>query len=102
SRAGAGSSVARTVQRTPASAASRTAPAERAPGPEKRGALALLDRTIARLLPAVPRPIVARISSRYIAGSKLADACRVIRRLNDDGKLATVDVLGEAVSSEAE
>jgi proline dehydrogenase len=57
--------------------------------------VALLDRAIVRVLPVVPRPVVRRLSERYIAGSELADACRVVRRLNDEGKLATIDVLGE-------
>jgi proline dehydrogenase len=61
--------------------------------------VALLDRAIVRLLPAVPRPVVQRLSSRYIAGPSLDDAVRVVRRLNAKGKLATVDVLGEEVSS---
>jgi proline dehydrogenase len=60
--------------------------------------LALLDRAIVRLLPAVPKPIVHRLSARYIAGPELADACRVIAEENRQGKLATVDVLGEAVA----
>ncbi len=55
----------------------------------------LLDRAIVRVLPAVPRPVVRRLSERYIAGSELADACRVVSRLNDQGKMATIDVLGE-------
>jgi len=59
----------------------------------------LLDRAIVRLLPAVPRPVVQRLSSRYIAGPSLDDAVRVVRRLNAKGKLATVDVLGEEVTS---
>ncbi len=57
--------------------------------------MALLDRAIVRVLPAVPRPVVKRLSGRYIAGPELADACRVVRRLNEQGKLATIDVLGE-------
>jgi proline dehydrogenase len=57
--------------------------------------VALLDRAIVRVLPAVPRPLVRRLSERYIAGSDLTDACRVVSRLNDQGKLATIDVLGE-------
>jgi proline dehydrogenase len=59
--------------------------------------LALLDRAIVKLLPAVPKPLVQRISSRYIAGPELRDATRVVRELNTRGKLATVDVLGEEV-----
>jgi proline dehydrogenase len=58
----------------------------------------LLDRAIVKLLPAVPRPVVQRLSSRYIAGPTLGDALRVVRRLNAKGKIATVDVLGEEVA----
>ncbi|HVU77755.1 MAG TPA: proline dehydrogenase family protein [Gaiellaceae bacterium] len=61
--------------------------------------MALLDRAIVRLLPAVPRPLVQRLSSPYIAGPTLEDAVRVVRRLNAKGKLATVDVLGEEVAT---
>jgi proline dehydrogenase len=61
--------------------------------------VALLDRAIVQLLPAVPRPLVERLSSRYIAGSTLDDALRVVERLNAEGKLATIDVLGEEVAS---
>jgi proline dehydrogenase len=44
--------------------------------------VALLDRAIVRLLPAVPKPVVRRLSSRYIAGPSVDDAVRVVRRLN--------------------
>jgi proline dehydrogenase len=64
--------------------------------------VALLDRALVRLLPAVPKPVVQRLSSRYIAGSTLEDALRVVRALNDEGKLATIDVLGEEISSHDE
>ena len=57
------------------------------------------DRTIVRILPAVPRPVVRRLSARYIAGSTIDDAVRVVRELNESGKLATVDVLGEEITS---
>lgn len=59
--------------------------------------MALLDRAIVRFLPAVPKPVVQKLSSHYIAGSELADACRVVRELNDDRRLATIDVLGEEI-----
>jgi len=57
----------------------------------------VLDRTIVRVLPVIPRSVVQRLSSRYIAGATLDDARRVIAALNEEGKLATVDVLGEEV-----
>jgi proline dehydrogenase len=55
----------------------------------------LFDRAIVRLLPAIPKPIVRKISDRYIAGPTLEDACRVVSKLNAAGKMATIDVLGE-------
>jgi proline dehydrogenase len=64
--------------------------------------VALLDRAIARLLPAVPKPLVQRISERYIAGTDVADACRVVKRLNEAGKMATIDVLGEEIRTREE
>ena len=64
--------------------------------------MALFDRAVVRLLPAVPRPVVQRLSQRYIAGSTLADACRVVAALNAQGKLATIDVLGEEIRSPEE
>src|SRR5712691_2955023 len=62
-------------------------------------AVSLLDRAIVRLLPAVPKPVVRRLSFRYIAGPSLDDAIRVVERLNGKGKLATVDVLGEEITT---
>jgi proline dehydrogenase len=64
--------------------------------------VALFDKTITRALPAIPRSVVRRLAAPYIAGSTLDDAMRVVRRLNAEGKLATIDVLGEEVASEAE
>jgi proline dehydrogenase len=58
----------------------------------------ILDRAIVRALPAVPRQVVRRLSSRYIAGTTLAEACEVVRELNAQGKEATLDVLGEEVT----
>jgi proline dehydrogenase len=62
----------------------------------------VFDRAIARLLPVVPKPVVRRISGRYIAGTELEDACRVVERLNEARKMATVDVLGEEITSAEE
>jgi proline dehydrogenase len=61
--------------------------------------VAIHDRALVRLLPAVPKPIVRRLSERYIAGPALADAVAVVRRLNAGGKSATIDVLGEEIRS---
>jgi proline dehydrogenase len=58
----------------------------------------ILDRALVRLLPAVPKPVVQLFSSRYIAGSTLDEAVGVVRRLNGEGMLATIDVLGEEIT----
>jgi proline dehydrogenase len=60
--------------------------------------LSLVDSAIVRLLPAVPKQVVRRISEHYIAGEELDDALRVVLELNAEGKLATLDVLGEEVT----
>ena len=64
--------------------------------------MAIFDRAIVRLLPAVPRPVVQKLSERYIAGPELKDAREVVRRINAEGKLATIDVLGEEITTEEE
>jgi proline dehydrogenase len=58
----------------------------------------VLDSAIVRVLPAVPRRVVRRLSSRYIAGPTLGDARRAVAELAAAGKLATVDVLGEEIA----
>ena len=63
--------------------------------------MALLDRAIARVLPAVPKPVVRRLAAPYIAGPSLEDAVGVVRRLNGEDKLATIDVLGEEITNAA-
>jgi proline dehydrogenase len=64
--------------------------------------LAIFDRAIVRILPAVPRPVVQKLSERYIAGPELKDARETVRRLNAQAKLATIDVLGEEIRNEEE
>jgi len=60
--------------------------------------MSAFNRLLVTTLPLVPKPIVGRVASRYVAGETLEDAVRVIRKLNQEGAMATVDVLGEEVS----
>ncbi len=60
--------------------------------------MSVFNRLLVTTLPLVPKPIVGRVASRYVAGETLEDAVRVIRTLNQEGAMATVDVLGEEVS----
>jgi proline dehydrogenase len=60
--------------------------------------MGLFDRALVSTLPLVPRAAVGRVASRYVAGETIADAVTTVRRLNERGAMATVDVLGEEVS----
>jgi proline dehydrogenase len=61
--------------------------------------VSIVDRVLVRALPAVPRTLVKRFAERYIAGPDLEDACRVVEDLNARGRMATIDVLGEEIST---
>ena len=61
-----------------------------------------MDKAIANSVPAIPRPIVKRISSRYIAGDTLDEALSTVRDLNEQGCVATIDLLGESTESKAD
>ncbi len=50
----------------------------------------------------IPRPVVKKISARYIAGDTLDEAVKTVRALNKEGCLATIDLLGESTASEAD
>ena len=61
--------------------------------------MTLLDRALATALPVVPKPVVRRLAAPYIAGPELEDAVACTRQLNAEGKAATIDVLGEEITS---
>jgi proline dehydrogenase len=44
--------------------------------------MGIVDRAIANSVPVIPRPIVKKISSRYIAGDTLDEAVKTVRGLN--------------------
>jgi proline dehydrogenase len=60
--------------------------------------MSVFNRLLVNTLPLVPRFIVGRVASRYVAGETLESALETVRRLNAGGAMATVDVLGEEVS----
>ncbi len=57
----------------------------------------LLNNLIVGTLPFVPKQIVAKIASRYIAGATFPDAVKTVQQLNSIHAMATVDVLGEDI-----
>ncbi|MCG8605251.1 proline dehydrogenase family protein [bacterium] len=64
--------------------------------------MSLFDKLVGLTIPFVPKAIVRRTSARYIAGTSLDDAIRVVRNLNQVGCCATLDVLGEHSKKKAE
>ncbi len=64
--------------------------------------MAFLSTVIARSIPFIPKPVVGYFAKPYIAGESLADGVRVVKDLNARGIMATMDVLGESVSSREE
>jgi proline dehydrogenase len=62
----------------------------------------MLDKAIAESVSVIPRPIVRRISRRYIAGDTLDEAVETVRDLNRQSCVATIDVLGESAESKAD
>ncbi|MDI6779071.1 MAG: proline dehydrogenase family protein [Bacteroidota bacterium] len=58
----------------------------------------LLNKFIVTTIPVIPRPIVRFFASRYIAGEELLDAVNTVKTLNTNRMMATMDVLGEAIT----
>jgi len=59
--------------------------------------MTLFDRLVRLGLPLVPKLIVGKVASRYVAGDTIAAAVQTMRSLRDEGAVTTVDVLGEEV-----
>ena len=64
--------------------------------------MGILDKAIANSVPVIPRPVVRRISRRYIAGDTLEEAVATVRDLNEKGCAATIDLLGESTETKAD
>jgi proline dehydrogenase len=62
----------------------------------------LLNKLVVATIPLVPKPIVRYFAGRYIAGETIRDAVRTVRQLNQEGACATLDVLGEDITTREE
>jgi len=62
----------------------------------------LLNKTVVAALPLVPKPVVRYFAGRYIAGETLQDAIACVRQLNAECVCATLDVLGEDITTREE
>ena len=64
--------------------------------------MSILNKFIVNALPLIPKPVVGQVAKRYIAGTTLPDAVRVVRDLNGKNMMATMDLLGEDVKDGGE
>ena len=62
----------------------------------------LANQFILSFIHLLPKPLVKRFAMRYIAGERLDDAVRVVKAINSKQMMATMDVLGENVSTREE
>ncbi|MCC6395433.1 MAG: proline dehydrogenase family protein [Bacteroidetes bacterium] len=62
----------------------------------------LLNKLVVASVPLVPRRIIRYFAGRYIAGETLPMAVDCVRALNREGVLATMDVLGEDITTREE
>ncbi len=58
----------------------------------------IFDRLVVSTLPLVPKALVKRVASRYVAGETLESALETVRALAAEGAMGTMDVLGESVT----
>lgn len=61
-----------------------------------------INSLIVAFVKLLPKQVVHIFAKKYIAGEKLEDAVRVVKELNANGILATMDVLGESVQNKKE
>jgi proline dehydrogenase len=61
----------------------------------------MLHEVVVAGLPLVPRPLMWRMASRYVAGEHLEDALTMLRALAARGHPGILDILGEDVEDEA-
>lgn len=59
--------------------------------------MSVFNKLIVTTLPLVPKFIVGKVASRYVAGETLAEAVDTIKALNDEGACCTIDLLGEEI-----
>ncbi len=62
--------------------------------------MGIFDRTVASSLKFIPKPVVRKVASRYVAGETLEEAVTEAKRLNEAGCMVTMDLLGEAIENE--
>ncbi len=57
-----------------------------------------LNKIIASILPLMPQQLVWVFSKRYIAGKTIDEAIEIAEKLNSEGSVTTIDLLGEFIT----
>ncbi|MEM6792675.1 MAG: proline dehydrogenase family protein [Acidobacteriota bacterium] len=60
--------------------------------------MSLFDRLVVTTLPVVPKYIVGKVASRYVAGESFQQAVDTVKSLNAEGASCTLDLLGEEIA----
>ena len=56
------------------------------------------NKLVASILPFMPKSLVWIFSQRYIAGTTIDDAIKASKKLNENGCMVTIDLLGEFIT----
>ncbi len=64
--------------------------------------MSLLNKLVVTALPIIPKAVVGQVAKRYIAGTTLPDAVRMVKSLNERSMMATMDLLGEDITQISE
>jgi len=59
----------------------------------------MLNEIVIKSMPLIPKIIIKKVASKYIAGPRLSDAVRVTQGLMEKKGMSTIDVLGEFVTT---
>ena len=62
----------------------------------------LLNKVLVSTIPVLPKSLVRVFANKYIAGDNINEAVRTVKDLNSKKFMATMDVLGESISSREE
>lgn len=64
---------------------------------EGLGLVSIFDKLVVLSLPFAPKALVKKFAWRYVAGESLEEMLDTVRKLNGQGIMATIDVLGEFI-----
>lgn len=62
--------------------------------------MGIFDKTVAGAVKFMPKAMVGKVASKYVAGETLQHAVDEAQRLNADGCMTTIDLLGESIENE--